>query len=446
MYIDFLCQRFQEAGDKEAIIWSDKICAYKELKADLQKHLKTLPQILQEARVIALEADFSPQSIALLLALIEYGRILVPLTKSVVHKKKRFLEIAEVEAVIEIDGNDQISCTHTGRQASHPILVELKKKKRPGLILFSSGSTGESKAAVHDLVPLLEKFKICRHAMRSISFLLFDHIGGFNTLLYNLSNTGCIVTARDRKPENICALIEKYRVETLPTSPTFLNLLLLSEAYKHYDLSSLQLVTYGTEVMPESTLEKIHTILPHVRLLQTYGLSELGILRSKSKASNSLWVKIGGEGYETRVVDGILEIKAQSAMLGYLNALSPFTEDGWFHTGDAVEVDGEYVKILGRTSEIINVGGEKVYPAEVESVLQEMEGVEDVAVSGEKNPITGQIVKAKVKLKTEESIAAFRKRMRSYCKEKLEGYKIPQKVDLVEDAMYGERFKKMRKE
>ena len=97
---------------------------------------------------------------------------------------------------------------------------------------------------------------------------------------------------------------------------------------------------------------------------QTYGLSELGILRSKSKGPDSLWVKVGGEGFETRVIEGLLEVKAKSAMLGYLNAPSPFTEDGWFKTGDSVLTDGEFIKILGRESEIINVGGEKVYPME----------------------------------------------------------------------------------
>lgn len=55
-------------------------------------------------------------------------------------------------------------------------------------------------------------------------------------------------------------------------------------------------------------------------------------------------------------MDGILQIKAKSAMLGYLNAPSPFTEDGWFITGDRVEVDGEYIRIMGRDSETINMG------------------------------------------------------------------------------------------
>ncbi len=205
------------------------------------------------------------------------------------------------------------------------------------------------------------------------------------------------------------------------------------------------MVTYGTEAMPESTLKRFHALFPEVKLLQPYGLSEIDIMRSKSRSSDSLWVKIGGEDFQTRVVDGLLEIKAKSAMLGYLNAPSPFTEDGWFKTGDEVLVDGEYFRILGRRSEMINVGGQKVFPAEVESVIQEMVGVEDAAVSGEANPMLGNIVKARVKLSTDETAAAFKKRMRVFCKGRLEGFKTPQKVELVDHMMTGERFKKMRR-
>jgi len=266
-----------------------------------------------------------------------------------------------------------------------------------------------------------------------------------NTLLYVLSNAGCVVTVPKRSPEVVCAAIERHRVQLLPTSPTFLNLLLMSEAYKRYDLSSLEMVTYGTEVMPETTLERFHGLFPRVRLLQTYGLSEVGILRSQSKAADSLWVKVGGDGFETRVVDGMLQIRARSAMLGYLNAPSPFTSDGWLPTGDAVDVDGEYLRIRGRHSEIINVGGEKVYPAEVESVLQSMEGVKDVTVSGETNPITGQMVTARLRLTTTETLSEFRKRMRLFCRDKLPAFTIPQKVVLVDQEMHGERFKKMRR-
>ncbi len=446
MFIDFLLEGFANYKDEEAIIWSDQSFRYDWMLATVQKHLVNLRAAVEPQSVVALEADFSPNSVAILLALIEYGCIIVPLTDSVTYQKSEFREIAEVETIIKVNPNDEVAIEHTRIPVKHELLQSLKQAKRPGLILFSSGSTGKSKATLHDFVPLLEKFRVPRYARRTITFLLFDHIGGINTLLYTLSNGGCIISVRERTPETVCRAIEKYRAETLPTSPTFINLLLLSEAYQRFDLSSLTLVSYGTEVMPESTLLRFNKLFPNVSLLQTYGLSEIGIMRSKSKSSGSLWVKIGGEGFATRVVDGILEIQAQSAMLGYLNAPSPFTADGWFHTGDAVEVDGDYLRILGRKSELINVGGKKVYPAEVESVIQLMDGVEEVAVSAEKNPITGQMVKARVKLCTEETVSEFRQRMREFCRGKLEAFKIPQKVVLVAESMHGERFKKMRRE
>lgn len=445
MHIDFLRERFADAGDADALVWRGKVFSYSYLLQQLDKWQAILDKSeVLPGTVVSVEADFSPRAIALMLALCERSCLFVPLSSSIDAKKAEFREIAEIEAIIAIDEDDNPTISKTGVTASHEIILKLKQMQHPGLTLFSSGSTGKSKASVHDFVPMLEKYKVPRHSLRTITFLLFDHIGGVNTLLYNLSNAGCVITVADRNPETVCKAIEEYRVELLPTSPTFLNLILVSEAYKKYDLSSLKTVTYGTEVMPASTLERFHSLFPGIRLLQTYGLSEVGILRSKSKSSDSLWVKVGGEGFDTRVVDGMLEIKAKSAMLGYLNAPSPFTKDGWFMTGDAVEVDGEYIRILGRKSELINVGGEKVYPAEVESVVQTIPGVEEVVVTGESNPLTGNIVVARVKLSTDESLAEFRKRMRSHCKDKLARFMIPQKVEIVETNLHGERFKKKR--
>jgi acyl-CoA synthetase (AMP-forming)/AMP-acid ligase II len=445
MHIDFLRERFAEAGEKDALIWRDNAYSYQFLLDQLDDWLKILDDAdVTAGSVVAVEADFSPRAIALMLALIERNCIFVPLSSSIEGKKTEFREVAEVEFTIAIDEQDEPVIHSTGVKASHEINCALKDLGHPGLTLFSSGSTGKSKAAVHDFVPMLEKYKVPRHSLRTITFLLFDHIGGVNTLLYNLSNAGCVITVADRKPETVCKAIHDYKVELLPTSPTFLNLILVSGAHEKYNLSSLRTVTYGTEVMPESTLKRFHELFPDVRMLQTYGLSEVGILRSKSKSSNSLWVKVGGEGFDTRIVDGLLEIKAKSAMLGYLNAPSPFTEDGWFITGDAVEVDGEFIRILGRKTELINVGGEKVYPAEVESVIQLMDGVKDVVVNGEPHPLTGNIVVARVKLATDEPIGAFRKRMRSFCSDKLSRFMIPQKVKIVDADLHGDRFKKMR--
>ena len=103
------------------------------------------------------------------------------------------------------------------------------------------------------------------------------------------------------------------------------------------------------------------------------------------------------ESVQTKVVKGILWIKANGAMMGYLNASNPFDPKGWYCTGDEVDVDGEWLRIRGRKSDVIIVGGEKVHPQEVEEVLLELDAIEDVAVQGEPHPIVGQIVTARIR-------------------------------------------------
>ncbi|MEM5776481.1 MAG: AMP-binding protein, partial [Anaerolineaceae bacterium] len=359
-----------------AMIWREESFSYGWLLEKIHEWKQVLTQEeVAPGTVVALEGDYSPRVVALLLALIDQACIIVPLTNTVESRKPRFKEVAEVQKSFIFSDQDTWQVETYPVQVKHPLNLSLQILGHPGLVLFSSGSTGEPKAALHDFSKLLEKFTVQRHTLRTITFLLLDHIGGINTLLYVLSNTGTIISIEDRSPDAVCAAIEKHKVELLPTSPTFLNMLLLSEGYRHYDLSSLQRITYGTEPMPETTLKRISQVFPHVTIQQTYGLSELGILRSKSRSNDTLWVKVGGEGYETKIVDKILWIKAESAMLGYLNAPNPFDEEGWFNTGDEVEVDGEYLKILGRRSEMINIGGEKVYPAEVESLLMELDNI-----------------------------------------------------------------------
>lgn len=446
MNIDFLYDRFKKESDKIAIIYNNKKYPYSWLIEKINECQNNFISLGLNNKVVSLIGDYDPYSIASFFALLEIDSIIVPFNKNIKkHNRLEYERIAEVEKAITFDGTD-IVVSSKDVKASHNLILQLKRERHPGLILFSSGSTGDSKAIVHDFDSLIKKFRHEKKPSKPIiPFLMFDHIGGINTLFYTLSNTGCIVTIDNHSVEEICAAVEKYKVQILPVSPTFLNLLIISEAYKKFDLSSLEVISYGTEVMSESILKKIHNIFPDIKILQTYGLSETGILNSRSEANNSTWVKLGGENIELRVKNNMLEIKTPSAMMGYINASSPFTEDGWIKTNDLVEQKGDYYRIIGRNSDIINVGGEKVYPSEVENILLDMNNVEDVSIVGEKNIILGQIVKAKVKLKDNMSLRDFSIKMKIFCRDKLAGYKIPQKVEIIKDEeLYSERFKKKR--
>jgi acyl-CoA synthetase (AMP-forming)/AMP-acid ligase II len=131
-------------------------------------------------------------------------------------------------------------------------------------------------------------------------------------------------------------------------------------------------------------------------------------------------------------------------MLGYLNAPDLFNAEGWLNTQDAVEIDGEYLRILGRKSDLINVGGQKVYPAEVENLLLQMDNVAEVAVFGKAHPMMGQIVAARFNLTEPEPLDLFKRRMNAFCRERLAKFQIPVFVELTEDGQFGARFKKLR--
>lgn len=441
--LDWLFDRMHASAQQPAIAAGDAVCDYRTLLDRVSHWDRVLHEHGVRGRVISLEAEYGAEAVAAFLAATSAGNVIVPISAASRAHADEFLDVAQVEYRVFPEGRDE-AVVATGRQAAHAFYESLRRSVAPGLVLFSSGTTGRHKAAVHDLSALLRKFVVPRHCYRTLVFLQLDHIGGINTLFYTLANGGAVVVSEARTPRAVAAAIARHRVELLPTSPTFLNLLLLSEEHLHHDLSSLQLITYGTEPMPPITLEKTGAAFPGVRLLQTYGLSELGILRSQSRGSDSLWMRIGGEGYETKIVDGRLWIKAQSAMLGYLNAPSPFDADGFFDTGDLAEVDGEWLRIVGRKSEVINVGGSKVFPLEVENVLLGLDNVEDVAVHGASNPVTGQIVVAAITLRRQEDAAGFKTRMRLFCQDKLAPYKVPAKVEFVA-SVHSERFKKMRR-
>jgi long-chain acyl-CoA synthetase len=443
--IDYFLEIFQCHLNETAIIFKNKSYTYKWLLENISFWKSNLTEEgIISGQVVALNGDFTPNSICILFALINNKNIIVPFDFQYILKNEKKMKIAFVSRSISVNDNDEVVFSTNKSLNTHSFYEKLRELDHPGLVLFTSGTSGEPKAAVHDFVKLLEKFKTRKKAHRTLNFLLFDHWGGLNTMFHTLSNGGVVLALKDRRPQEICSFIEKHKIELLPASPSFLNLLLISEEYKNYNLNSLKLITYGTEPMPQSTLERLKAIFPSIKLQQTYGLIELGVLRSRSKNDNSLWVKVGGEGFETRVVNDLLEIKAESAMIGYLNAISPFTEDGWFMTGDQVEVDGEFIKILGRKSEIINVGGEKVYPAEVENVIQELDNVAEVTVFSEKNPIMGNIVCARVRLIHEEEKKIFIMRLKKYCREKLQSFKVPVKIILDNETQVGDRFKKQR--
>ena len=384
--------------------------------------------------VVALVGDFDPQSILTLLQLIEKNVILVPLTADTKAQHEYFFESAQVNIVIE--GHSVKRIKH---HAQHELIAQLRAAEHAGLVLFSTGTTGRPKAILHDLTLFMQRFETPRPALKTINFLLFDHIGGLNTLLHTLFNRGTVIAPGSRRVEDILATCAAHKIEVLPTTPTFLRMMLMSGLIPDNVPESLKIITYGTERMDQPTLDALCALLPDVDFRQTFGMSELGIVRVKSEARNSLFMKVGGEGVETRVVDSVLEIRSQTRMLGYLNAGSPFDDDGWYNTGDIVEERAGYYKVTGRTSEVINVGGLKFMASEVERVALQFEGVELAKAEGRLNPITGQHVELTVQPASDVDLD--KGALKAFLRSQLPGHMLPQRLKISVISV-GHRFKK----
>ncbi len=155
MAIDWLLERMSQWRPDAALVWSDQVATY----GDIVDLVSSWQGRLDEhevgaGQVVALRGDYTPKACALLLALIDRRAIIVPLTEAAEVHREDFFEIAEVEVVISFDDADGWEMQRRDVSASNPLTLRLRALGEPGLVLFSSGSTGKSKAALHNFTHL----------------------------------------------------------------------------------------------------------------------------------------------------------------------------------------------------------------------------------------------------------------------------------------------------
>jgi long-chain acyl-CoA synthetase len=417
---------------KNFIIHRDYKISFKDL---FEKNSNILKDI-SEGSVVAIIGDFSASTINILIRLIDLKTIIIPLTKENRPNHEYFFEQASVDYVIE---NNKI--TKLKNPKKNLLLEKFRLTKSPGIVFFSSGTTGRPKAILHDLNIFLKRYSEPRPAYKTLNFLLFDHIGGLNTLFHTLFNKGQVVIPYARTVSEIINDIEKYKVELLPTTPTFLRMLVMDDELNTKRLKSLKVITYGSEMMDENTLFRLNKILPNVKFKQTYGMSEISILRVKSENNKSLWIKIDSDELEIKISRKVLFIRSKIKMFGYLNNKSPFDKNGWYNTNDLVEKKGQFIKIVGRSKQIISIGGLKILPSEIERIALQHPLIKDVKAKGVSNPITGQHIEIVCEPKKKVKPDIFRQKLRSHFDLNLDPAIKPIKI-IIKKIEISHRFKK----
>lgn len=441
--MNWIDRQFAEFGSKVACHAGGRTWTYEQFSAEVDR-LEALMASTGGAvpAVIAIQMTGTLEAIAAVFAIARLKQIALPLSPE--------MPMAEQAAQQRIAGAAYIlseaglSAQSVGMKASK-LVEQLSARGHAGLILFSSGTSGEPKGMLHDLDALLDRYREVRpRGGRTVQLLLADHIGGLDSAFRTLFAGSTLVVPEARTALSVGEVVERYDVNILPASPTFLNLLLLAHVPEQFDCSSLEVIAYGAEPMPAKLLERLVEAFPSAGFQQKFGTSETGAIRIKSQRTDSVYFRIEDSGVEWRVQEDELWLKTSSRILGYLNAdESSLEANGWYRTGDLVEeAAGGYLRIIGRRSQLINVGGQKVHPAEVELVLSEIDGVDACAVFGKSAPVTGSIVACEIVTSSNQDLRTWKRVIRTYCRGRLADWKIPASVELRDELSITDRLKR----
>src|SRR6266498_4151914 len=170
-------------GDRESVTFAEVAAAASAAGSDLDR--------IRSGDVTAIVGDFETASIASMLTLLDRGAIVMPLTEGTAPDHEYLLNSGRVGWVVRggsVERRDARTDSH-----SLALLQELRLRNHPGVIFFSSGTTGRPKAILHDFTNFLARYETPRPPLRTLNFLLFDHAGGINTLLHTLFNSGVVV-------------------------------------------------------------------------------------------------------------------------------------------------------------------------------------------------------------------------------------------------------------
>lgn len=298
------------------------------------------------------------------------------------------------------------------------ILLFIKKinTNNEEIIYETSGTTGEPKKVKHNYNSLTKNIKIDKNLIESIWGLTYDYkkIAGSQVILQSFLNNSTIVNLYGKSKKEIHDLIECQKITHISGTPTFYKLL-IDGGFVYNNIKQL---TLGGEVSENSLLNKLTLNFPNAKVTNIYASTEFGTLLT----TNGQYFKI------TEKNRNLVKIVDDEIVVHYSLLSQDFNLE-WFNTGDKVEwVDDENFKIIGRQSNMINVGGVKVNPIKVENLINSLDYVLISFVYGIKNSLMGNVVSVDLVLKFDKSMKDIRYDLRNL----LEPYEVPLKINIVE--------------
>lgn len=315
-----------------------------------------------------------------------------------------------------------------------------KSTKNWKIALYTSGTTGRPKKVYHTFESLTRNVKTGEKFKDNVWAFSYNptHIAGIQVFFQALLNMNTIVYIFDVNRKEIPELLSNYKVTNISATPTFYRTILPEIKEK---IDSVKRVTFGGEKFDPTLENDLKNVFPNAKIVNIYASTEAGTLLT----SSGEYFEIPEDKREYFKISEDGELLIHKLLLGESTEIN--IENGWYHTGDIVEIiEGNKIRFVGRKTEMINVGGYKVNPNEVEEEIKKVNGVLDAYVYAKSNRLTGNIIVADVVIDKEQySEKEIEKEIYEKLKNNLQSWKIPRILNFVDNLSLTRTGKKVRK-
>lgn len=320
--------------------------------------------------------------------------------------------------------NQRIKIENPRRFNSTKELIDSIKNSQSEITLFTSGTTGFTRKFSHPLKNLIRKINVSEERKNDVWGFAFNptHVAGVQVFFQAILNQNLLVNVFLAPKDFIIDSIKQFKITNLSSTPTFYRLLLpLKESF-----DSVKKITVGGEKSDSHLISEIEKAFPNARINNVYGSTETGPLFSSQ--NDEFFVQEKHIGL-IKVVDD--ELYIHKDLFGKTLQLNLI--DDFYATGDLIEwIDDEQrrFRFTSRKNELINVGGYKVNPYEVEDELTQHENIRNVRVYGKANAVLGNIICCEIELHPNTDLKE--EDVRFFLNGKIQNFKIPRKISFVD--------------
>ncbi len=443
--------------DGTAVIDDGRAIKYQALFADVEKTAAILKSsgIVPDSRV-AINGDNSYEYVIICLALLSVDAVIVPISiHATAAESENIIERIAVNFLISdkpnangvplFEGNVHPYRINPTNCETNPVI--LPDGRRPAFIRFSSGTTGSSKGVVLSHHAILERTAACTGLGitrgEHILWVLDMAFHFIVTILLFIRKSATIVICGRPVETKMISTLRQFPIRLIYATPYHYRLMISSSELKKEDISGTRLLISTAMRLTTADADDFKRKFD-VNLAQAYGIIELGLPCLNNSGATEKIDSVGliQPGYGVQIInpdpDGIGEILIQGP--GMFDAyFSPFLlvkhvcPDGWFNTGDLGYIDKDrYLFIVGRSKNVINFVGMKIFPDEVESILCSHPLISEARVYGRKDPLFSEIPVAEIVLKNpEQPVTDLTRQIRRYCYSRLSEYKVPKEFLVV---------------